>query len=50
MIAEISPLLKANGIARGGQLYGEWSEQIIANWLNDGEAIEGILLVNASDL
>ena len=34
--AEISQLLEANGIARGGQLYGDWSEQVIANWLSDG--------------
>jgi hypothetical protein len=34
--AEISRLLEANAIKRGGQLHGDWSEQVIASWLNDG--------------
>lgn len=34
--AEISQLLEANAIARGGELHGNWSEQIIRAWLDDG--------------
>ena len=53
--AEISRLLEANAIARGGQLYGDWSEQVIARWLNDGmqafvarvdDAVKGVLLTS----
>jgi predicted GNAT superfamily acetyltransferase len=53
--AEISQLLQANSIARGGELYGDWSEQVITSWLNDGmqafvarvdNTIKGVLLTS----
>ena len=53
--AELSQLLEANSIARGGELYGDWSERVIASWLNDGmqvfvarvdNAIKGALLTS----
>ncbi|MBB4261383.1 GNAT family N-acetyltransferase [Bradyrhizobium sp. CIR3A] len=53
--AEISQLLEANSIAKGGELYGDWSEPVVERWLNDGmpvfvaridNAIKGVLLTS----
>jgi hypothetical protein len=53
--AEISRLLEANSTARGGELHGDWSEDVIRCWLNDGmqtfiavvdHSIRGVLLTS----
>jgi hypothetical protein len=32
----ISQLLEANSAARGGELFGDWSEPMVRRWLDDG--------------